>query len=114
MDNTPVTVSSTTAQINIPSGGFRIYGNQPAVLKNEDFIFDTNFIVYPNPVNDSFAVSIDSKKIKIYNVTGQLVKTFTNKFSDESLSVSDLKKGVYLVIVIDNNNNQATKKFVKQ
>ena len=47
------------------------------------------------------------KKIEIYNVTGQLVKTFTNKFSDEALSVSELQKGIYLVKVIDNNNNQA-------
>ncbi|MFT5753652.1 MAG: glycosidase [Flavobacterium sp.] len=114
MDNSPITVTSTSAQINISSGGFRIYGNQPAILKNENFNFDTSFIVYPNPVSDSFAVSIDTRRIEIYNVTGQLVKTFTNKFSDESLSVSDLQKGIYLVKVTDNNNNQATKKFIKQ
>lgn len=114
MDNSPVTVTSTSAQINIPSGGFRIYGNQPAVLKNENFNFDTSFIVYPNPVNDAFSISINAKKVEIYNVTGQLVKTFSNKFSDESLSVSELQNGIYLVKVIDNNNNQATKKFIKQ
>jgi len=114
MDNSPVTITSTSAQISIPSGGFRIYGNQPAVLSNENFNFEASFIVYPNPVNDAFSISINTKKVEIYNVTGQLVKTFTNKFSDESLSVSDLQKGVYLVKVIDNNNNQATKKFIKQ
>jgi 1,4-alpha-glucan branching enzyme len=114
MDNSPLTVTSTTAQINIPSGGFRIYGNQPAVLKNDSFNFDSSFIIYPNPVDDTFAVSINTKKIEIYNVTGQLVKTFNNKFSDESLSVSDLQKGVYLVKVYDNNDNQASKKFIKQ
>lgn len=114
MDNSPITVTSTSAQINIPSGGFRIYGNQPAVLKNDNFNFDSSFVIYPNPVNDTFAVSINSSKIEIYNVTGQLVKTFNNKFSDESLSVSDLQKGVYLVKITDNNNNQATKKFIKQ
>jgi 1,4-alpha-glucan branching enzyme len=114
MDNSPITITNTSAQISIPSGGFRIYGNQPAVLKDESFNFETSFIVYPNPVNDSFAVSIDTKRIEIYSVTGQLVKTFTNKFSDESVSVSDLQKGIYLVKVIDNNNNQATKKFIKQ
>lgn len=114
MDNSPITVTSTSAQINIPSGGFRIYGNQPAVLKNDNFNFDSSFVIYPNPVNDTFAVSINTSKIEIYNVTGQLVKTFNNKFSDESLSVSDLQKGVYLVKITDNNNNQATKKFIKQ
>ena len=114
MDNSPITVTSTSAQINIPSGGFRIYGNQPAVLKDDNFNFETSFIIYPNPVNDAFTVSINTNKIEIYNVTGQLVKTFTNTFSDESLSVSDLQKGVYLVKVFDNNSNQATKKFIKQ
>jgi 1,4-alpha-glucan branching enzyme len=114
MDNSPITVSSTTAQINISSGGFRIYGNQPAVLKDEKFNFDTSFIIYPNPINDAFAVSIDTKKIEIYNVTGQLVKSYNNKFSDELLSISDLQNGVYLVKVIDNNNNQATRKLIKQ
>lgn len=114
MDNSPVTITSTTAQINIPSGGFRIYGNQPAVLKNDNFNFESSFVLYPNPVDDTFAISINTEKIEIYNVTGQLVKTFTNTFSDESLSVSDLQKGVYLVKVFDNNSNQATKKFIKQ
>ncbi len=114
MDNSPITVSSTTAQINISSGGFRIYGNQPAVLKDEKFNFDTSFIIYPNPINDAFAVSIDTKKIEIYNVTGQLVKSYNNKFSDELLSISNLQNGVYLVKVIDNNNNQATRKLIKQ
>ena len=114
MDNTPITVTSTSAQINIASGGFKVYGNQPAVLSNENFNFDTSFIVYPNPVNDAFSISINAKKVEIYNVTGQLVKTFTDKFSDEALSVSELQNGIYLVKVIDNNNNQATKKFIKQ
>lgn len=114
MDNTPITVTSTSAQINIPSGGFRIYGNQPAVLKNETFNFESNFVIYPNPVNDAFAISIDTKTIEVYNITGQLVKSFKNKFSDELISVSDLENGVYLVKVIDNNNNHATRKFIKQ
>ncbi|WP_338376952.1 alpha-amylase family glycosyl hydrolase [uncultured Flavobacterium sp.] len=114
MDNSSITVTSTSAQINIPSGGFRIYGNQPAVLKDDNFNFETSFIIYPNPVNDAFTVSINTKKIEIYSVTGQLVKSFINKFSDESLSISDLQKGVYLVKIIDNNDNQATKKLIKQ
>ena len=114
MDNTPITVTSTSAQINIPSGGFRVYGNKPAVLSNDTFNFEASFVVYPNPVNDAFSISINAKKVEIYNVTGQLVKTFNNKFSDESLSVSELQNGIYLVKVIDNNNNQATKKFIKQ
>lgn len=114
MTNTPVNITNSTASITIEPGGFRIYGNQPAVLKNDNFNFESSFVVYPNPVDDAFAVTINTKKIEIYNVTGQLVKTFTNTFSDESLSVSDLQKGVYLVKVFDNNNNQATKKFIKQ
>ena len=114
MDNSPITITSTTAQISIPSGGFRIYGNQPAVLSNDSFNFNASFIVYPNPVNDTFSISIDTKRVEIYNITGQLVKTFNDTFSDESFSVSELQKGIYLVKVMDNNNNQATKKFIKQ
>jgi glycosidase len=114
MDNSTMNVINTSAQISIPSGGFRIFGNQPAVLKNEDFVFDSSFILYPNPVNDSFAVTINTKKIEIYNITGQLVKSFNDKFIDESLSVSDLEKGIYLVKVTDHNDNIATRKFIKE
>ncbi len=114
MDNSLVNVTSTSQNISIEPGGFRVFGNKEALLSLNTYNFDNSFIVYPNPVNDTFSVSIDTKKIEIYNITGQLVKTFTTKFSDESLSVSDLENGVYLVKVIDNNNNQATKKFIKQ
>lgn len=114
MTDTPINVTNTTATITIESGGFRIYGNQPAALNNDNFNFDKSFVIYPNPVNDSFALTIETKSIEIYNITGQLVKSFKNTLSDNYLTVSDLDSGVYLVKVTDNNNNQATKKFIKQ
>lgn len=113
MTNTAVSVTNTATQINIPSGGFRIFGNQPAVLKNENFIAENNFILYPNPVNDAFALSIDSHKIELYTLTGQIIKTFHNQFSNEFIPVSDLQKGIYILKVETHNGTITTQKFIK-
>jgi hypothetical protein len=61
-----------------------------------------------------FAINADVAKAEIFNITGQLVKTFNNAAAYESLSISELNQGVYFVKVTDSNLNEKTIKLIKE
>ena len=113
MDNTPITVTNTTTQIPIESGGFRIYGNQPA-LANEEFN-KINFVnLSPNPASTYFTLNTNVSKVQIFSLTGQLVKTYNNQTEEFQYSISDLNQGIYLVKITDENNREKALKLIKQ
>jgi len=113
MDNTTISVTSTTATITIEAGGFRIYGNQ-AALKTDVFDALSTISLVPNPTSDVFTLNSGFDKVQIYSFTGQLVKEFTNTSENYQYSVSDLNQGIYLVKVIDVDNHQKTMKLIKR
>ncbi|AWM13124.1 alpha-amylase [Flavobacterium sediminis] len=112
MDNTPITVSSTSAQILIPSGQFKIYGNQPATLTAETFDLENEFALYPNPAKESFSVSSSADSIEIFSITGQSILKQSNIEANQVIAVANLKSGVYL-IKITKENKSITKKLIK-
>jgi hypothetical protein len=116
MDNTSISVTDTQAVISVPSGGFRIYGNQPAQsLATDNFNIAESIALYPNPSKDYFNLSEAIKTVDIYNVTGQLVKSYKGGFTSEyNFSVSDLRKGIYFVKLTDDANHQGTIKLIKE
>jgi len=113
MDNTTINVTSTTATIAIESGGFRIYGNQPA-LANDEFSGVNNLSLSPNPAATYFTLNGDAEKVEIFSITGQLVKSFSNLTSNDQYNIADLNQGLYLVRVVDLNNRQKTMKLIKE
>lgn len=115
MDNTSFVVTDTQAVISVPSGGFKIFGNQPAPsLATEDFSLTDLMSLYPNPTTDSFQLSDSISKVEIYSLTGQKVKNFEGGFSsDHVFTVSDLNQGIYFVQITDELNRQGTFKLVK-
>jgi hypothetical protein len=65
-----------------------------------------NFSIYPNPTADFINVDgVDVKNVKVFNLDGQLVLNDTTNKVD----VSNLYKGIYILIV----NDSITTKFVK-
>lgn len=72
-----------------------------------------NLEIYPVPTNDLINIDIkDARDINIYNVSGQIVCSLKNQNEVISLNVSDWKKGVYFVEIIENDMNKRTGKFV--
>jgi hypothetical protein len=64
--------------------------------------------IYPNPVQSDFVMSIDSRvdtelEVKIYDLVGKLVKTFTRNSAigvqQLNFNVSELSSGSYMVEV---------------
>lgn len=61
--------------------------------------------VFPNPTNEVFKISSESKitKIEIYNLIGKKIKTIKNDKSN-TFNVSTLRNGIYLIRIFDSNN----------
>lgn len=87
---------------------------------NETEIVNTDFTIYPNPVNDLLKIEFinglttESKSISIYNNLGQLVKEEEIAFKNKNFSVntSDLSSGVYLLNIKNKNSASVSKRFV--
>lgn len=67
---------------------------------NDTALINQKLTVYPNPVRNGefFINGIDKKEtLKIYSVTGQLLKSFINVGNNEKVNVQSLAKGVYFI-----------------
>lgn len=84
-------------------------------LNQNDFEFDTNFELAPNPVSSVLGIKTKNEvsitSISIYNTLGQLVLAITNP--KETIDVSNLKQGTYF-IKISSNKGITTRKFIKE
>lgn len=77
--------------------------------------FDSfNVGVYPNPTSSTFSMNVAFEKVKVYAITGQLVKSFTKTVENQILNVSDLNSGIYFVKGADANGKERTVKLIKQ
>jgi len=81
-----------------------------------DDIDNINFSIYPNPATDNFTINSDLKDSYSFNITnlnGKIVHTETNMINDKVISVNNLEKGSYF-IVIYSDNQKIIKRFIKQ
>ena len=108
--------STQNQPISLAPGEFRVYGNQPnALLSTKDFELNSRISLFPNPANNQFVLSTEAKTVAIYNITGQLVKSFQGGFQLNTVySIDELKTGIYLVKVTDQNNRQSSTKLIKE
>lgn len=73
-----------------------------------------DFSVYPNPADTQLTVkAIEMGTINLYNSAGCLVKTTTKNMPIQTLNISDLPKGVYLLQLTSNSKAGVKKVIVK-
>lgn len=68
--------------------------------------------IYPNPVTDKLFIGNmkDVTKVEIYNVTGQLVKSFNyNEVEQAQINTSDLRSGMYILTIYSGSSSSSTK-----
>ena len=116
MDNTSINVTDVNAAIAINSGQFLIYGNKLATtLATTDVEITKALSLSPNPTSNYFTINTSTSKVQIFSLTGQLIKSYINNFTNESqFEISDLNKGIYLVKATDQSNRESTLKLIKQ
>ncbi len=83
-------------------------------LGTDDFENKITFKITPNPVNTLFKINNLVKDLRIYDITGKLVKTFKGDFTEnEAFDISDLKQSLYLVKIENSNGQVFTSKLIK-
>ncbi|MDR0698669.1 MAG: T9SS type A sorting domain-containing protein [Tannerella sp.] len=72
------------------------------------------FTIFPNPATDKFSFNVEGKVIdvKIYDLTGRLVKTELQP-AGNSINVSSLQKGIYQVLITSEKNNYNSSLIIK-
>lgn len=80
---------------------YNILGEQAAAEKPKS----NSIVIYPNPTFETFEVTEDSsiKTIAIYNIIGKEVMTVNHR-AGQLHDVSTLNEGIYLVRMLDANN----------
>ena len=85
-----------------------------SVLNTYDNHFE-NTSIYPNPSNGKITIlkpnSITLKTIAVYNIIGKLVKSIK---ATNTIDLSELNKGVYVLKLIAENGQNKTLKLVLQ
>lgn len=116
MDNTTLNVTNTnsTFTVSLNPGEFRIFGNAKANLSTDNVNIKIDKItVSPNPAASFFTLTTDTQKIKIYDISGKLVKEFSGSFSStHQFNIKELSKGIY-ILNIETKNNKSTTKLIK-
>ena len=74
----------------------------------EDVLVDS-FRIYPNPANSYIKFSNEVAKVKVYTLTGTLV---IEERANDSLNVSNLANGTYIISVILANGRMAKDKLI--
>lgn len=89
-----------------------VYRAPTANVKNNDLL---QFSMFPNPTANTLNISAKDviENAEVFNVLGKKVKTFTINKTKESLDISDLSSGIYL-IKYNVGNAVGTAKFIKQ
>ena len=106
-----INVNSTSDQITLQPGEFKIFGNQSSIAlsQNEYEIDDVYF--YPNPSEGHINFNKDVDLIEIYDITGKIVVTFENTIKNRPINIDYLDTGLYLV-KISNDNLLSTKTLI--
>lgn len=75
---------------------------------------EKSIILYPNPTSESFSIvsDVEIQKIKIYDVYGKLVGSYSNPLG--RIAVSDLPSGSYFVEIRTIENVSSIKKIIKE
>jgi hypothetical protein len=92
----------TTGCVNLPTS--RVVN--PVIISTEETM---DVMVYPNPTSSSYQMFVKSSKLsqtvkaRILDLQGRLIKTFTLNSNETIAFGSDLKAGVYMVVVSEGN-----------
>ena len=108
-----ITISSTTDSILLGPGEFKIYGNQASTALSSVNFISNNLLIYPNPAYDYFITNKDIDLIKIFDITGKLIRTFKNISANQSVNIESIKSGYYL-LKLESSGLIYNKKLIKR
>lgn len=96
--------------VNTQEGVYSIEYDE-VMSTSEEIVNSSRLKFYPNPTKEFIYFSEKLKELKIYNLSGKLIKTQNN--ADKKLSVSELPNGTYIISGIDELGKKLNSKFIK-
>lgn len=104
--------SAQVAQFNTGMGTNGFFGNFGNLSSSDVSSVNADVKLYPNPSTEWFKISgVDAAEISVFNVNGQLVKSFT--YNGNEMSVSGLKTGLYYIVIQTEKGNITKKLLVR-
>ncbi len=110
--NSPISgLTYTISPVSCGQGNARIANN---IDINDEKEMSGEFILYPNPNNGTFSITSEKVKetfnVEVYNNLGRLVFEKENNDPEKSnFSISELPKGIYIVILTTNSFSEKKK-----
>jgi len=111
-------VTNTSMSLSLQPGEYRLYSsvqlNNPLGIVKVNNPLGKALKLYPNPVQSTFSLNKDVQSIKIYDLSGRLVKQFNGQFFKNKLfDVQFLAPSVYLLQIETADARLFAKKLVK-
>jgi len=90
------------------------FSSSATLSVNDDVAFTNDLSIYPNPTKGFINIKTQNNisKVLIFDVTGKIVLK-RNSIENNSLNISNLNTGIYLLKIFDINNNNITRKLIK-
>jgi len=95
----------------------RRYSPSPRI-GDESLAEESTLNLYPNPASDIINFELNNSsdkemKADIYDIQGRLIETINIAINETTIDISKLENGIY-VLVLSNEENTYTKKFIKE
>jgi len=110
---TSINISSTSQEITLQPGEFKIYGNQASITLSNTVLENVKLISYPNPTTDYISINKDVELVEIYDLTGKKLLDFDNVNKNQRLDINKIAIGYY-VIKVYNENSVESRNFIKK
>ena len=110
---TSINISSTTDQITLQPGEFKIYGNQSSTSLTTTDVSIDNVKMYPNPSENIISFDNSLEIVEIFDITGKKLYTFIDVLKNQNLDISNLSSGYYIVKILHQNRFENRKLIVK-
>lgn len=113
-DTTIIPNSSSSFVTNIKEGSINVFmfNVNDDGLSIDEKTTETNFKLYPNPTDNKLFTNEIIHSIKIINLSGSAVHTLSDK--TQTINVSNLASGLYLIKALNNKGNIVSTKFIKK
>ena len=101
-----------------PGKSFLLFG-ESLVTSVKDQISTSSFSVYPNPTDQDLFIQINNQEsefpnqLVLFDLLGRLVLRQQLTTISESVNISRIDGGLYFYILLKDNNQLASGKFVK-
>jgi len=80
-------------------------------LSSSEHVYENRFDFYPNPATNQITFNESVKSVVVYTLEGKLIPT---QLENNTVDVSHLSSGMYIVQITDENDSRMTQKLVKE